>query len=211
LGCLEERTRVTETGKGHFKKSGNVLCQGIQMRYAFIKEHRYQWAISLMCRVLEVAVSGYYDWLGRPVSKRAKENEMLTEKIIMFHCDSRCTYGSPHIHKDMCKAGYPVSKNRVACLIKLKGIRGKAKRKFKTRTTSKHTRPRVENLVKQEFTATEPNRLWVSDITYIATLEGWLYLAIILDVFSCKVIDWAFSDRLTDDLALRALSMAKQQ
>ena len=181
------------------------------MRYAFIKEHRYQWAISLMCRVLEVAVSGYYDWLGRPVSKRAKENEMLKEKIIMFHCGSRCTYGSPRIHKDMRQAGYPVSENRVARLMRLQDIRGKAKRKFKTTTTSKHTRPRVENLVKQDFTATEPNKLWVSDITYIATLEGWLYLAVILDVFSRKVIGWAFSERLTDDLVLSALTMAKHQ
>jgi putative transposase len=181
------------------------------MRYAFIKEHRYQWAISLMCRVLEVAVSGFYDWLGRPVSKRAKENEVLTEKIIMFHCGSRCTYGSPRIHKDIKHAGYNISENRVARLMKLQGIRGKAKRKFKTTTTSKHQRPRAENLVKQDFQSSEPNKLWVGDITYISTLEGWLYLAIILDVFSRKVIGWAFSDRLTDDLVLTALTMAKQQ
>jgi putative transposase len=181
------------------------------MRYTFIKEHRYQWAVSLMCRVLEVAVSGFYDWLGRPASKRAKENEVLTEKIIMFHCGSRCTYGSPRIHKDICKAGYPVGENRVARLMKLKGIRGKAKRKFKTTTTSKHTRPRAENLVKQDFQSSEPNKLWVGDITYITTLEGWLYLAIILDVFSRKVIGWAFSERLTDDLTLTALHMAKHQ
>lgn len=181
------------------------------MRYAFIKESRYQWAVSLMCRVLEVAVSGFYDWLNRPVSKRAQENEKLTEHILMFHCGSRCTYGSPRIHKDMKQAGYSVSENRVARLMRIQGIRGKAKRKFKTTTTSKHTRPRAENLVKQDFTATEPNKVWVADITYIATLEGWLYLAIILDVFSRKVIGWAFSDRLTDDLVLTALNMAKQQ
>ncbi len=181
------------------------------MRYAFIKEHRYQWGVSLMCRVLEVAVSGFYDWLGRPVSKRSKENEMLKEKIIMFHCGSRCTYGSPRIHKDLCKAGYPASENRVARLMRSQGIRGKAKRKFKTTTTSKHQRPRAENLVKQDFQSSEPNKLWVSDITYIATLEGWLYLAVILDVFSRKVIGWAFSDRLTDNLVLTALNMAKQQ
>jgi len=181
------------------------------MRYAFIKEHRYQWAISLMCRVLEVAISGFYDWLGRPVSKRSKENEILTEKIIMFHCGSGCTYGSPRIYKDMKQAGYNVGENRVARLMKLKSLQGKSKRKFKTTTTSNHSRPRAENLVKQDFQACEPNKLWVSDITYIATLEGWLYLAIILDVFSRKVIGWAFSDRLTDTLVLTALAMAKQQ
>jgi putative transposase len=111
----------------------------------------------------------------------------------------------------LCKAGYPASENRVARLMRSQGIRGKAKRKFKTTTTSKHTRPRVENLVKQDFTATEPNKLWVSDITYMATLEGWHYLAITLDVFSRKVIGWAFSERLTDDLTVTALHMAKHQ
>lgn len=95
--------------------------------------------------------------------------------------------------------------------MKLRGLKGKAKRKFKTTTTSHHQRPRTENLVKQNFQRTEPNKLWASDITYIATQEGWLYLAIVLDLFSRKVIGWAFSDRLTDDLTLAALRMAKQQ
>jgi putative transposase len=181
------------------------------MRYAFIKEHRQVWTIALMCKVLEVAVSGFYDWLSRSPSKRSQENEKLTEQILMVHCGSRCTYGSPRIYKDMKGAGHSVSENRVARLMKLKGIRGKAKRKFKTTTTSQHQRPRTENLVKQNFHSPEPNKLWVSDITYIATLEGWLYLAVILDVFSRKVIGWAFSERLTDDLVLSALTMAKQQ
>jgi putative transposase len=181
------------------------------MRYTFIKEHRQQWRVVLMCKVLEVAVSGFYHWLKRPVSKRSQENEKLTEQILRFHCASRYTYGSPRIYKAMKGAGHRVSENRVARLMKLKGIRGKAKRKFKTTTTSKHQRPRVENLVKQDFQTSQPNKLWVSDITYIATLEGWLYLAVILDVFSRKVIAWAFSDRLTDALVLAAFNMAKQQ
>jgi putative transposase len=130
---------------------------------------------------------------------------------MMFHCGSRCTYGSPRIYKDLKAAGHSVSENRVARLMRQKGIRGKAKRKFRTTTTSKHQRPRVENLVKQDFQTSQPNTLWVSDITYIATREGWLYLAVILDVFSRKVIGWAFSDRLTDDLVLTALRRVKQQ
>jgi putative transposase len=181
------------------------------MRYAFIKEHRQQWRVVLMCKVLEVAVSGFYHWLKRPVSKRSQESEELSEQILMFHCGSRCTYGSPRIYKDLKAAGHSVSENRVARLMKQKGIRGKAKRKFRTTTTSKHQRLRVENLVKQDFQTSDPNKLWVSDITYIATLEGWLYLAVTLDVFSRKVIGWAFSERLTDDLVLTALRMAQQR
>jgi putative transposase len=181
------------------------------MRYRFIKEHRQQWRVRLMCKVLEVSVSGFYGWCDRPVSKRTKEDAVLIEKIVMFHCGSGCTYGSPRIYKDMKAAGYNLGEKRVARLMKLRGIQGKAKRKYKTTTTSDHQRPRAENLVKQNFTVTEPNKLWLSDITYLPTLEGWLYLAIILDAFSRKVIGWAFSDRLTDTLVLTALKMAKQR
>jgi putative transposase len=181
------------------------------MRYAFIKEHRQVWRVRLMCRVLEASVSGFYDWYDRPASKRAKEDTDLTEKIVIFHCGSGCTYGSPRIYKDMKAAGYRLGEKRVARLMKRQGIQGKAKRKYKTTTTSSHERPRAENLVKQNFTMTEPNKLWVSDITYIPTLEGWLYLAITLDAFSRKAIGWAFSDRLSDTLVLTALRMAKQR
>jgi putative transposase len=181
------------------------------VRYDFMKAHRQHWAVTLLARMLEVSVRGFYGWLNRPQSKRAKEDETLTEQIVMFHCGSRYTYGSVRIHKDLKAAGHRLGRKRVARLMKLRGLKGKAKRKFKTTTTSHHQRPRTENLVKQNFQRTEPNKLWASDITYIATQEGWLYLAIVLDLFSRKVIGWAFSDRLTDDLTLAALRMAKQQ
>ena len=185
------------------------------MRYAFIEEHRGSWAVKLMAEVLAVSVSGFYAWLKRPKSKRTQENEVLTEKIIMFHsCASRvfrCTYGSPRIHRDLLDAGYKASRGRVARLMRVAGIRGKTKRKFKTTTNSKHKRPKAENLVKQNFSSATPDTLWASDISYIPTDEGWLYLAVTLDLFSRKVIGWAFSNRLTDDLSLAALDMAVQQ
>ncbi|MDQ3398718.1 MAG: IS3 family transposase, partial [Deinococcota bacterium] len=181
------------------------------MRYAFIKEHRGQWAVSLMAQVLAVAVSGFYDWLKRGKSKRAKEDEKLTEKIVMFHCGSRFTYGSPRIHKDLKATGYNVGRKRVARLMKAAGLRGKTKRRFKTTTISMHQRPRAENLLKQNFEVAATNSVWASDITYVATGEGWLYLAVTLDLFSRKVVGWAFSERLTDDLTLWALSMATRQ
>jgi transposase InsO family protein len=181
------------------------------VRYAFIKEHRSTWAVSAMAQVLGVSLSGLYDWLKRGKSKRAGEDEVLTEKIVMFHCGSRCTYGSPRIHKDLRAAGHQVGRKRVARLMRAAGLRGKTKRKFKTTTNSQHQRPKAENLVKQNFAVADPNTLWASDLTYISTAEGWLYLAVTLDLFSRKVVGWAFSERLTDELTLSALGMAKQQ
>lgn len=181
------------------------------MKYEFIKDNHVQWSIERMCQVLEVSSSGYYDWLNRPVSKRVEEDEQLTEQSIMFHCDSGCSYGSPCIYKDLKAAGVKTARKRVERLMKAAAIKGKSKRKYKTTTQSKHQRPRVENLLKQDFKVTEPNQAWVSDITYLATLEGWLYLAVVLDLFSRKVIGWSFSKRLTDELTLSALSMALKQ
>ena len=181
------------------------------MRYAFIKEHRDSWAVGLMAGVLAVSVSGYYAWLGRGQSKRAADDERLTEKIVMFHCGSRYTYGSPRIHKDLKAAGHKVGRKRVARLMRKAGLRGKTKLKFKTTTNSQHSRPKAENLVEQNFDVATPNTLWASDITYVPTHEGWLYLAVTLDLFSRKVIGWAFSERLTDDLVRSALKMATQQ
>lgn len=181
------------------------------MRYAFIKEHRDSWAVVLMASVLAVSVSGFYAWLRRGKSKRAQDDEVLTEKIVMFHCGSRCTYGSPRIHRDLKAAGHKVGRKRVARLMRSAGIRGRTKRRFKTTTTSRHQRPKAANLVEQNFDVATPDTLWASDITYVPTSEGWLYLAVTLDLFSRKVIGWAFSDRLTDDLTLSALTMATRQ
>ncbi len=127
------------------------------MRYAFIKEHRARWAVRLMAQVLAVSLSGFYSWLRRGKSQRAQADERLTEKIMMFHCGSRFTYGSPRLHKDLKAAGHNVGRKRVARLMRSAGIRGKTKRKFKTTTTSKHQRPKAENLVRQNFDATAPN------------------------------------------------------
>jgi len=181
------------------------------VRYAFIRENRGAWAVGLMAGVLAVSVSGFYDWLRRGQSKRAADDEVLTEKIVMFHCGSRFTYGSPRIHKDLKAAGHDVGRKRVARLMRNAGLRGKTKRRFKTTTNSQHARPKAENLVKQNFDVANPNTLWASDLTYVPTAEGWLYLAVTLDLFSRKVVGWAFSDRLTDELTLTALEMATRQ
>lgn len=136
------------------------------MRYAFIKENCGRWAVSLMASLLAVSVSGFYDWLQRGQSKRAIEDERLTEKIVRFHRGSRFTYGSPRIHKDLKAAGHDVGRKRVARLMRSARIRGKTKRTFKTTTTSQHTRPKADNLVEQNFAVATPDTLWASDITY---------------------------------------------
>jgi len=126
----------------------------------------------------------------------------------MFHCGSRMTYGAPRIHRDLKAAGEKVSPKRVARLMKEQGLRGKCKRKFKVTTQQNPKRSVAQNLLQQNFQADTPNQKWVSDITYIITSEGWLYLAVVLDLFSRRVLGWAMSTRMTDDLTLKALQMA---
>lgn len=178
------------------------------MRYQFIEVERKNYSLTILLRVLEVSRSGYYDWRGRPKSKRALENERLVEQIKVFHCGSRCTYGSPRIYADFKTAGEKVGENRIAKLMKLNEIRGKSKRKFQVTTQSKHNQPIAENQLQQQFEATTPDQKWAGDITYIWTWEGWLYLAVVLDLYSRRVIGWAMSHTITDDLTLDALKMA---
>jgi len=162
-----------------------------------------------MCRVLEVSRGGFYRWLTRPESTRARSNRELTAKVKDIHQDSRETYGSPRIHAELRRQGEACGKNRVARVMREAGLRGKCRKRFKPQTTdSKHDFPIAPNLVNREFTAEAPNQLWLSDITYIPTLEGWLYLASIIDVFSRRIIGWAMDDNMRKELALSALEMA---
>lgn len=161
-----------------------------------------------MCRVLEASRSGFYDWRNRPRGKRREENEKLLMAIRESFHTSKRNYGSPRIKEDLRAKGIRCGKNRVAKIMKANGIVAKSKRKFRATTNSKHNLPVAENLLKQKFVATGPNKVWCSDITYIHTLEGWLYLVVILDVFSRRVVGWAMSERLTADFVMRALHQA---
>jgi len=181
------------------------------VRYKFIREHKHKWSVKLLTKVLSVSRSAYYAWLKQAKSKRHLENEKLIEEISYYFQESRQAYGSPRIHKDLREAGYQVGVNRVARLMRKAGIRAKSKRKYKLTTNSKHKRPKAANLLKQNFNTTASNKLWAADISYIATREGWLYLAIVLDLFSRKVIGWSFSKRLKDDITVSALEMAIKQ
>jgi putative transposase len=164
-----------------------------------------------MCSVLEVSRSGFYAWLERGESSRSRENRRLTELIRQEHERSRCTYGSPRIHAALKTQGETCSLNRVARLMRAAGIRSKVKRKFRKTTDSKHEHAVAPNLVAQEFTVSAPNQVWVSDITYIWTEEGWLYLASTLDLFARRVVGWSMRATMPASLVTTALQMAIDQ
>jgi transposase InsO family protein len=172
-------------------------------------EHEAQYSIELLCRVLQVSRSGYYDWRGRPESKRSAENRELTARIIEIHKDRRKrNYGSPRVHNQLEKDGVSCGRHRVARLMRVNGIRAEVQPKFKVTTDSDHQRPVAPNILAREFEAVAPNQKWAGDITYIWTAEGWLYLAVIIDLFSRKVIGWSMMPRMTADLVNSALRMA---
>ena len=164
-----------------------------------------------MCRVLGVSASGYYAWLGREPSARAKKDEELQAKIRRFHAASRGTYGVPRIHADLVGDGQRIGRKRVARLMKAEGLKGVSRRK-RTRTTVRDLGQRpAPDLVDRDFTASGPNQLWVADITYIPTWAGFLYLAVVLDVWSRRIVGWCMRTHLRTELILKALNMALDQ
>lgn len=178
------------------------------MRYGFIQKHREVFPVTLLCQVLEVSTSGFYAWLQRPESLRSRANRRLLVEIKAVHHRSRQTYGSPRVHADLNAQGHACGKHRVAQLMCTHGIVSRHKRKFKATTNSRHTHPVADNLLQRQFRVTAPNRWWVSDITYIPTQEGWLYLAVTLDLYHRKVIGWAMDRWMTQQLVIDAFTMA---
>jgi putative transposase len=161
-----------------------------------------------MAKALELSRSGYYAGRKRPASRREEENRVLVKKIGVVHQANRQVYGSPRMTVVLKVQGVACSRNRVARLMKENGIAAKTKRKFKVTTVSKHQFPVAPNLLQQSFTVAHPNRVWASDITYIATGEGWLYLAIIRDLHSRSVVGWSMQERLQRDLVMDAFRQA---
>ena len=159
---------------------------------------------------MEVSVSGYYAWAKRPESMREQENKQIVEQIKKIHQQSRQTYGSPRIYQDLQEKGIICSENRVARLMRKYQITAKRKRKFMVTTNSKHNLAVAENILNQTFQAIQPNEKWVTDITYIWTNQGWLYLAVVLDLFSRKVVGWAMGSSMERNLVISALQMALQ-
>jgi putative transposase len=164
-----------------------------------------------MCRVLKLARSGYYAWCNRKLSFRNQENEILSEQIEQIHQSSRQTYGSPRIHASLIAKGFAVGRQRVVRLMSKLGIAVQPKRKFKATTDSRHNLPIAENILDRDFITPEPDRAWVADMTYIWTTEGWLYLAVIIDLFSRRVVGWSIAEHMRTELVLSALEAALGQ
>ncbi len=178
------------------------------MRYCAIQEHDRRYPIRLMCRVLAVSAAGYYAWRSRPESARSVSARTALSAIRVIHRASRETYGSPSIWKALVKQGLRIGEHRVARLMRQDGIWAKTVKKWRATTQSQHRFPVAANTLNRQFTVEAPNRVWAGDLTYVWTTEGWLYLAVILDLYSRRVVGWAMGHRLTVDLAERALTMA---
>ncbi len=180
------------------------------MKYAFIHQHRQAFSIQRMCRVLGVARSGYYAWRqrGGEPSPRRRQQAVLDQRVAQAYERRKGRSGAPRLALDLVDDGLAVNRKTVAASLRRQGLRAKAARKFKATTNSRHSLPVAPNLLEQDFTAMAPNQKWVGDITYLATGEGWLYLAVLIDLFSRKVIGWAMSERMTADLVGDALQMA---
>ena len=178
------------------------------MKFRFISAHRETFKVGRMCKLLKVSRSGFHAWLNRPQSRRSRENRALEAKIRVLHAASHGIYGAPKIHRDLIDNGVPCGKNRVARIMREAGLRSRTKKKFKATTNSRHNFPVAPNLLNQDFTAQAPDSAWVGDITYIPTEQGWLYLAVLLDLFNREVVGWSASARMTRQLAIEALQMA---
>ena len=181
------------------------------MRYHMIDRCRETFPITLMCRCLKVSASGYYGWRGRPLSHRARANEALLDKIRQIHTHSDEVFGSPRIFDTLRYQGESCSRNRVVRLMRINGLKGIPQGKKWTRKTAGVRPSGVENHLNRQFNADTENTRWVTDITYIRTAEHWLYLAVVMDLFSKKIVGWSMSHRQTRELVLQAVLMAVWQ
>jgi transposase InsO family protein len=181
------------------------------MRFQFIEDHRDEFPVTRMCKVLNVSPSGYYAWRKRPVSKREMANQELYKKIKAVYNENHEVYGSPRIYRALKRQGVFCSENRVARLMRLRDLKANQSKCYKATTKRNKAHPVAPNLLKRDFVADRPNQKWLTDITYIPTQEGWLYLAVVLDLFGRRIVGWAMSDRMTSDLTMDALKMAIHQ
>ncbi|EDQ2394517.1 TPA: IS3 family transposase [Salmonella enterica] len=190
------------------KKATGVFCTGVAEKYALIEQWRQEFPVEVMCRVFGVSRSGYYDWGQHKPSDRKQSDERLKLEIKVAHIRTRETYGTRRLQTELADSGIIIGRDRLARLRKELELRCKQKRKYKATTNSNHSLPVAPNLLNQIFEPTAPNQVWVTDLTYVATQEGWLYLAGVKDVYTCEIVGYAMGERMTKELTGKALFMA---
>jgi transposase InsO family protein len=181
------------------------------MRFQFIEDQRGKFPVTRMCKELDVSPSGYYAWRHRPPSAREMANQELFQKIEAIYHDTDGIYGSPRIYHELKEQGVACSKNRIARLMRLRGLEAKQVKHYKSTTKRNKAHRAAPNLLERDFSAERPDHKWLTDITYIPTGEGWLYLAAILDLYTRRIVGWAMAERMTAGLTIRALKMAIRQ
>ena len=181
------------------------------MKYAWIEKHRDLFSVTRMCRLLEVSRSGYCQWRTRAPSDRAQANAALDAAVAAVHAASRSSYGRPRFVRDLHQQGLRVGHERVRRSMKRQALRTVYKRPYRVTTDSNHRKPIAENILDRQFDGWQPNQAWVGDITYVATGEGWLYLACVMDLASRKIVGWSMSERMKAELVCDALKMAYWQ
>ena len=178
------------------------------MKFAFISEEKVAFPVAVLCRLLSVSSSGFYARQGRPKSSHALRDEVLSAHVAAAHFASNRRYGSPRVHADLEASGHRVGRKRVARLMREKSLVARRRRRFCTTTDSKHSFPIAPNVLARNFSASRPDQVWVTDITFLWTKQGWLYLAAVLDLYSRRVVGWATSEHVDRQLALAALDVA---
>lgn len=178
------------------------------MRFEFIDAQKAHFPVEFMCEQLEVSRSGFYAWRERPESARQQQDKQLAEEVAQAHRDSRGTYGSPRVHAELQAQGRKVSRKRVARLMGEQKLAARRRRRSVRTTDSNHRHPVAPNVLERDFSPGQPNSTWATDITYVWTGEGWLYLAVVLDLFSRRVVGWSMSEHIDTPLVLGALQMA---
>jgi putative transposase len=183
----------------------------MSQKYQFVSAHASEYPVTLLCRVLGLPRSGYYAWRQRPLSAHQERDRQLTAQIQTTFTDSRRTYGSPRVHAELQVQGVHTARKRVARLMRQAQLYARPRRRSVRTTDSRHSQPIAPNLLARTFVAEAPNRVWVCDITYLPTREGWLYLAVVLDLFARRVVGWSMQPSLERGLVLAALEHALQR
>ncbi|WP_299095806.1 IS3 family transposase, partial [uncultured Metabacillus sp.] len=208
LKAMQKQIRDLQEENEILKKGNALLREKPSVKYEFILENSSHYRVEKMCSVLGISKSGYYKWLKRPKSDRQKHHEKLSKKILQTHLEYKQRYGSVKIAKTLKKRGVKVSERTVSRIMTKNNWKSCTVKKYKATTNSKHQHPVSENVLDRQFKASKPNQSWVTDITYIPTNEGWLYLATVMDLYSRKIVGWAMDKTMTKELVIAALKVA---